>query len=46
MDFNTFLIRFGISSDNFINKDNEPIPIQDGFLYDVEQKMLLMDMAF
>lgn len=38
MDFNTFLIRFGISSDNFINKDNEPIPIQDGFLYEAEQR--------
>ncbi len=37
MDFNTLLLRLGISPNNFINKDNEPIPISNGFLYDVEQ---------
>jgi len=37
MDFNTLLLRLGISPDNFINKDNEPIPIDNGFIYEVEQ---------
>ena len=37
MDFNTLLLRLGIRSDNFTNKYNEPIPIENGFLYDVEQ---------
>ena len=38
MDFNMFLTRFGISPDNFINKNNEPIKIEDGFMYEVEQR--------
>lgn len=38
MDFNTLLSRLGISPDNFINKDNEAIPIDNGFIYDVEQE--------
>ena len=37
MDFNTLLSRLGISPDNFINKDNEPISFENGFIYDVEQ---------
>lgn len=37
MDFNTLLLRLGISPDNFINKDNEPIPTTNGFIYDLEQ---------
>ena len=37
MDFNTLLLRLGISPDNFINQDNEPIPIPNGFIYEVEQ---------
>lgn len=37
MEFNTLLIRLGISPDNFINENNEPIPIDNGFIYDVEQ---------
>ncbi|MCF0117336.1 MAG: ISL3 family transposase [Bacilli bacterium] len=37
MDFNTLLLRLGINPNNFTNKDNEPIPIANGFLYDVEQ---------
>ena len=37
MDFNTLLLRLGIDSNNFINKLNEPIVIENGFLYDVEQ---------
>jgi len=39
MDFNILLLRLGISPDNFINKDNEPIPIEGGFIYDVEQEV-------
>lgn len=38
MDFNTLLLRLGINPDNFINKDNEPIPIDNGFIYEVEQR--------
>lgn len=37
MDFNTLLFRFGVSPDNFINEDNAPIPIANGFIYEVEQ---------
>lgn len=37
MDFNTLLLRLGISPDNFANKDNEPIPTNNGYIYDVEQ---------
>ena len=37
MDFNTLLLRLGISPDNFINQNNEPIYIEGGLLYDVEQ---------
>ena len=37
MDFNTLLLRLGIEPSNFINKDNSPIRINNGFLYDVEQ---------
>lgn len=37
MDFNTLVLRLGIHPDNFINKENEPIKINNGFLYDVEQ---------
>jgi len=37
MDFNTLLLRLGINPDNFINKDNDPIPIDNGFIYEVEQ---------
>ena len=38
MDFNTLLNRFGISSENFINQENEPIPFKEGFIYEVEQR--------
>lgn len=37
MDFNTLLLRLGINPDNFINKNNEPIPFEKGYIYDVEQ---------
>ena len=38
MDFNIFLNRFGISSENFVNKENEPIPFSEGYIYEVEQR--------
>ncbi|MCQ2742509.1 MAG: hypothetical protein MJ239_04345, partial [Bacilli bacterium] len=37
MDFNTLLARLGINADNFVNKENEPIRIPGGFIYEVEQ---------
>jgi len=39
MDFNTFLLRFGIDPDNFKNKLIEPIPFEGGFVYEVEQEI-------
>lgn len=38
MNFNTILYRLGIDPSNFINKDNEPIKTEYGFIYDVEQR--------
>ena len=38
MDFNTFLIRLGIGSENFTNKVVDPIKTIDGFIYEVEQR--------
>ena len=38
MDFNTLLLRLGISPKNFLNKDSLAIPIEGGMLYDVEQQ--------
>ena len=38
MDFNTFLIRFGIDPNNFVNRYCEPIKTQEGFIYEVEQR--------
>lgn len=37
MDFNTLLTRFGFNSLNFVNKPIEPIPLGDGFIYEVEE---------
>ena len=37
MDFNTLLLRLGISPTNFTNKENAPIQTQNGFIYEVEQ---------
>ncbi len=37
MNFNTFLLRFGLSPDNFVNKLVEPIKTPTGFIYEVEQ---------
>ena len=37
MDFNTLLTRFGFNSSNFVNKTIEPIPLDEGFIYEVEE---------
>ena len=41
MDFNTLLLRLGISSENFINKEGIAIPIEGGMLYEVEQQKIV-----
>lgn len=38
MDFNTLLYRLGIDPSSFINRENEPIKTESGFIYEVEQK--------
>ena len=35
MDFNTFFIRFGLDSSNFVNKPPEIINTPDGYIYEV-----------
>lgn len=37
MDFNTFLLYFGVGADNFVNKENEPIEVDGGLMYEVDQ---------
>ena len=38
IDFNTLLTRFGFDSSNSVNKESEPIEIEGGFAYEVEEK--------
>ena len=38
MDFNTLLLRLGVDTDNFENKEREPVITKDGFIYEVEQR--------
>ena len=38
MNFNTILYRLGMDPSNFINEDNEPIKIPDGFIYELRQR--------
>lgn len=38
MDYNSLLLRLGLDSNDFINKINEPIRTNHGFIYEVEQK--------
>lgn len=38
MDFNTLLLRLGIDSSCFVNRLNEPIKTDEGFIYEVEQE--------
>ncbi len=37
MDFNTFFMRFGLDSSNFVNKLIEPVVADDGFIYEVDE---------
>lgn len=38
MDFNTFLIRFGLDPNNFVNAFVDPIITPTGFIYELVQK--------
>lgn len=38
MDYNVFLLPLGLDPSQFINRLNEPIKTEDGWLYEVEQK--------
>lgn len=38
MDFNTMLLRLGISPSNFTNKDAVALPFEGGMIYEVEQE--------
>jgi len=38
MDFNSLLLRLGLNPSNFMNRINEPIRTEGGFIYEVEQK--------
>ena len=39
MNFNTLLLRLGIDEDSFENKAIEPIKVEEGFIYEVYQKV-------
>ena len=39
MDFNIFLIRFGLNPDDFMNKYLDPIIEGNKFIYEVDQKV-------
>lgn len=38
MDYNSMLLRLGLDPRNFVNRVNEPIKTDTGFIYEVEQK--------
>lgn len=38
MDFNTFFMRFGLDSSNFVNKPIPSIETDDGFIYEAEEE--------
>ena len=38
MDFNTFFIRFGLDSSNFVNKPPEIINTPDGYIYEIDEE--------
>ena len=38
MDYNSMLLRLGLNPSNFVNRVNEPIKTDTGFIYEVEQK--------
>lgn len=37
MDYNSMLLRLGLDPSNFVNRLNEPIKTESGFIYEVEQ---------
>ena len=37
MDYNSMLLRLGLNPSNFVNRVNEPIKTESGFIYEVEQ---------
>ena len=37
MDYNSMLLRLGLDPSNFVNRVNEPIKTETGFIYEVEQ---------
>ncbi len=38
MDFNTLLARFGFDSSNFVNKIINTVEIDEGIIYEVEER--------
>lgn len=38
MDFNTILLRLGLDPNCFVNRLNEPIKTDEGFIYEIEQE--------
>lgn len=38
MRFNTFLLRFGLNPEDYVDKPVESIPFEKGFIYKLEQK--------
>ena len=38
MDYNALLLRLGLDPSNFVNRVNEPIKTDTGFIYEVDQK--------
>ncbi len=38
MDFNTFFLRFGLDSSNFVNKPPETIKTNDGYIYEIDEE--------
>ena len=38
MDFNTFFVRFGLDSSNFVNKAIETVETSTGFIYEAEEE--------
>lgn len=39
MNFNTFVVRFGLDPNNFKEIPNDPIKTDDGFIYELEEKI-------
>ena len=37
MDYNSLLLRLGLDPSNFVNRVNEPIKTEHGFIYEVDQ---------